>query len=67
MHGLEEASASQMRQPSCVIAIGLVDGERLERLIGLPLHADHGQTELVQPMKQDRRHPPRLEYDATSD
>ena len=38
MHGLEEACAepSQMRQPSRVIAIGLVGRQRLERLIGLP-------------------------------
>jgi hypothetical protein len=27
MHGLEEAGAGQMRQPSCVIAIGLVGRE----------------------------------------
>jgi len=48
-------------------AIGLVGRERLERLIGLPaLHADHGQTELAQPVEQDRRHSPRLEYDATT-
>ena len=67
MDGLEEAGASQMRQPSRVIAIGLVSGKRLERLIGLPaLHADHGQTELAQPVEQDRRHSPRLEYDATT-
>ena len=67
MNGLEEAGASEMRQPSRVIAIGLVSGERLERLIGLPaLHADHGQTELAQPVEQDRRHSPRLEYDATT-
>src|SRR4029077_323701 len=26
-------------------------------------HADHGQTQLAQPVKQDRRHSPRLEYD----
>jgi len=30
---------------------------RLERLVGLPaLHADHGQTELAQSVKEDRRH-----------
>ena len=67
MHGLEEAGASQMRQPSRVVAIGLVGRKRLERLIGLPaLDADHGQTELAQPVEQDRRHSPRLEYDATT-
>ena len=67
MHGLEEAGASQMRQPSRVVAIGLVGRERLERLVGLPaLDADHGQTELAQPVEQDRRHSPRLEYDATT-
>src|ERR1700756_1856182 len=52
-----------MRQTSRVV----VGGERLERLVGLPaLNADHGQTELAQPVKQDRRHSPRLEYDATT-
>jgi len=67
MHGLEEASASQVRQTSRVVAIGLVSRERLERLIGLPaFHADHGQTELAQPVEQDRRDSPRLEYDATT-
>ena len=67
MHGLEETGASQMRQPSRVIAIGLVGGERLERLVGLPaLDADHGKTQLAQPVKQDRRHSPGLEYDATT-
>src|SRR5271165_5399746 len=67
MHGLEEPGAGQMRQPSRVIAIGLVGGERLERLVGLPaLDADYGQTELAQPVKQDRRHATRLEYDATT-
>ena len=56
-----------MRQPSRAIAIGLVGRQRLERLISLPaLHADHGQTELAQPVEQDRRHSPRLEYDATT-
>ena len=36
MHGLEEAGASQMRQTSRVVAIGLVGRKRLERLVGLP-------------------------------
>ena len=50
VHGLEEASASQMRQPSRIVAVGLVGRKRLERLVGLPaLHADHWQTELAQP------------------
>jgi 3',5'-cyclic AMP phosphodiesterase CpdA len=50
-----------------LIAIGLVGGERFERLVGLPtLDTDHGQTELAQPVKQDRRHSSRLEYDATT-
>jgi hypothetical protein len=45
MHTLEEASASEMRQASRVVAIGLVGRERLERLIRLPaLDADDGQT-----------------------
>src|SRR5271165_643920 len=67
MHGLEEPGAGQMRQTSRVIAIGLVGGERLERLVGLPaLNADYWKTQLAQPVKQDRRHSPRLEYDATT-
>src|SRR5271170_6182129 len=41
--------------------------QRLERLVGLPaLDADHWETKLVQPVKQDRRHSPRLEYYATT-
>ena len=56
-----------MRQTSRVVAIGLVGGERLERLVGLPaLDADHWETKLVQPVKQDRRHSPRLEYNPTA-
>jgi hypothetical protein len=67
MHRLEKAGTSQMRQTSRVVAIGLVGRQRLERLVGLPaLHTDHGQTELAQPVKQDRRHPPSLEHDATA-
>ena len=67
MHGLEEASAGQMRQTSRVVAIGLVGRKRLERLVGLPaLDADHGETELAQPVKQDRRHSSSLEHDATT-
>jgi hypothetical protein len=62
MHGLEEASASQVRQSSRVVAIGLVGRQRLERLVGLSaFHADHGQTELAQPVKEDRRHASGLE------
>ena len=56
-----------MRQPSRVVAIGLVSRKRLERLIGLSaLDAHQGQTELAQPVEQDWRHSPRLEYDATT-
>src|SRR5271165_4514168 len=56
-----------MRQTSRVVAIGLVGGERLERLVGLSaLDADYGKTELAQPVKQDRRHSSRLEYDAAT-
>src|SRR5580700_630754 len=63
MHRLEEASSGEVRQTTSIIAIGLVGGERLERLVGLPaLDADHWETKLVQPVKQDRRHSPRLEY-----
>ena len=67
MRRLEEASSGEVRQTTSIIAIGLVGGERLERLVGLPtLDADHWETKMVQPVKQDRRHSPRLEYDATT-
>ena len=67
MHGLEEAGASQMRQTSRIVAISLVGRERLESLVGLPaLNADHGQTEVAQPVEQDRRHTPSLEHDPTA-
>jgi hypothetical protein len=67
MHGLEETGASQVRQPSSVIAIGLVGRERLERLVGLPaFDADHGEAELAQAMEQDRHHTFGLEYDPTT-
>jgi hypothetical protein len=56
-----------MCQTSRVIAVGLVGRKRLERTVGLPaLHADYGQTKLAQPVKQERRHSPRLEHDATA-
>ena len=59
VHRLEEAGASQMRQPSRVVAIGLVGRQRLERLVGLPaFDADHRKAELAQPVEQDRRHLP---------
>jgi len=67
MHGLEEAGAGQMRQPSRVVAIGLVGRKRLERLVGLPaLDADHGKAKLAQSVEQDRRHASGLEYDPTT-
>jgi hypothetical protein len=67
MHGLEEAGAGQMRQTSRVVAVGLVGGKWLEHLVGLSaLDADHRETELAQPVEQDWRHSPRLEYDATT-
>jgi hypothetical protein len=67
MHRLEETGAGQMRQPSSVVAVGLVGRERLERLIGLPaLDADHGEAEVAEPMEQDRRHATRFEHDATT-
>src|SRR5580658_6871469 len=67
MHGLEEPGASQMREPSRVIAIGLMGRQRLERLVGLPaFDADHGKAELAQPVEQDRRHASGLEYDPTT-
>jgi hypothetical protein len=34
MHGLEEVSASQMRQTPSIVSIGLVGRKRLERLMG---------------------------------
>ena len=56
-----------MRQTSNVIAIGLVGGERPERLIGLPaFDAYDRKTKLAQPMKQDRRHASGFEYDPTT-
>ena len=65
MNGLEEPGAGQIRQPSRVVAIGLVGRERLERLVGLPaLDAHHRETELAEPVEQDRSHATRLEYDA---
>jgi hypothetical protein len=67
MHRLEEAGAGQMRQPSRVVAIGLVGRKRFERLVGLPaLDADDGKAELAQSVEQDRRHATRFEYDATT-
>src|SRR5271154_170378 len=67
MDGLEEAGAGQMRQPSRIVAVGLVGRKRLERLVGLSaLDANHGKTELAQSVKQDRRHSPRFAYDATT-
>src|SRR5271165_6605142 len=67
MHGLEEPGASQMRQPSRVIAIGLMGRQRLERLVGLPaFDAGHGKAELAQPVEQDRRHTSGLEDDPTT-
>jgi len=56
-----------MRKPACVVAIGLVGRERLERLIGLPaFDTDHREAELAQPVEQDRRHASGLEDDATT-
>jgi hypothetical protein len=67
VHGLEEAGASQMRQPSRVIAVGLVGRKRLERLVGLPaLDADHRETELAEAVIENRGHPTRLEHDPTT-
>ena len=67
VHGLEEPGAGQVRQPSRVIAIGLVGRQRLERLVGLPaFDADHRKAELAQPVEQDRRHASGLEYDPTT-
>ena len=65
--GLKKPVRARVRQPSRVVAIGLVGRQRLERLVGLPaLDADHGKAELAQPVEQDRRHASGLEYDATT-
>ena len=37
MDGLEEARAAEMRQTASIVAIGLVRGERLERLVAFRL------------------------------
>jgi hypothetical protein len=67
MDGLEEAGASQVRQPSRIVAVGLVGRKRLERLVGLPaLDADDGKAELAQSVEQDRRHAPGLKDDPTT-
>src|SRR5882762_10314392 len=50
MNGLEEAGAGEMRQATCVVAVGLVRRQRLQRLIRLPaLDADDGQPKFVKP------------------
>jgi hypothetical protein len=67
VYRLKEAGASQMRQASSVVPIGLVGRKRLERLIGLPaFDADHGEIKLAQPVKQDRRHSSGLKDDPTT-
>ena len=55
--GLEEASAGVIRQPSSAsLRSVLWVASDLSALAGLPaLDADHGQTELVQPVKKDQR------------
>jgi len=43
MNGLEETGACEMSQAACIVAVGLVRRQRLQRLIGLPaLDADDG-------------------------
>ena len=55
--GLEEAGARQVRQPSRIVAVGLVGRQRLEHLVGLPaLDADHGEAGSAEPKEEDRRH-----------
>jgi hypothetical protein len=67
VHGLEEPGAGQMRQPSSIIAVGLVGRDRLEGLIRLPaFYADRREAELAQAMEQDRRHASSLEDDPTA-
>ena len=52
MHRLEEASSGEVRQTPRIIAIGLVGGERLERLVGLSaFDAHHGKAQLAEPMR----------------
>jgi hypothetical protein len=34
MNGLEEAGAGEVRQTACIVAVGLVRRQRLQRLIG---------------------------------
>ena len=64
MNGLEEAGAGEMRQAACIVAVGLVRRQRLQRLIGLPaLDADDGQSQLAQAVVEHRRHPAGLEHD----
>src|SRR5271169_1772710 len=64
MDRLEEAGAGEMRQSACIVVVGLVRGEQLQGLIGLPaLDADNWQSELVQTMVQHRSHAAGLEYD----
>src|SRR5215216_6556726 len=67
MNRFEEAGARQMRQSACIVAVGLVRGEQLQRLIGLPaLDADNWQSELMQTMVQHRSHSAGLEYDPSA-
>jgi hypothetical protein len=43
MNGFEETGTGEMRQAACIVAVGLVRRQRLQRLIGLPaLDADNG-------------------------
>jgi hypothetical protein len=53
-----------MGQAACIIAVGLVRRERLQRLMGLSaLDADDGQPQLAQAVVQHRCHPASLEHD----
>src|SRR5271169_6519948 len=64
MDRLEEAGAGEMRQSACIVVVGLVRGEQLQGLTGLPaLDADNWQSELVQTIVQHRSHSAGLEYD----
>jgi hypothetical protein len=57
VHGLEESGSGQLCQAPCIIAVGLVRRQRLQRQVGLPtLDADDRNSERRQTMVEHRRH-----------
>ena len=63
MDPLEEASAGKLRQPSRIVAVGLVRRQRLQRLMRLPaLDADHRHSQCIEAMVEHWRHAARLEH-----